>query len=194
MEAIRRDVARMTQLIDDLLAFALVSRCPLEMRRTEMWDVCAPLVDEFRTSHAAHEIVVRPEELGAVLGDAALLRQAVRNLLDNALKFSRGVVAPRIEIGCRESGDERVYFVKDNGVGFDMSYAGKLFGVFERLHHAAEFEGVGVGLAIVKQIIERHGGTVWAESAPGRGATFYFTLPGWRSRAEESSADGEVSG
>ena len=93
------------------------------------------------------------------------------------MKFSRNADPPRIQIGCERRGDAIVYFVRDNGVGFDPQHAGKLFGVFERLHTAADFEGTGVGLAIVKQIVERHGGQVWAEAAPGRGATFFFTLP-----------------
>lgn len=109
--------------------------------------------------------------------DPALLKQVLTNLLGNALKFSRNADPPRIQIGCERRADQTVYFVRDNGVGFDPQHAGKLFGVFERLHSAADFDGTGVGLAIVKQIIERHGGQVWADAAPERGATFFFTLP-----------------
>jgi light-regulated signal transduction histidine kinase (bacteriophytochrome) len=99
------------------------------------------------------------------------------NLISNAVKFTRGHVPERIAVGCREDGDRFVFFVKDNGVGFDMRYADKLFGVFHRLHSAEEFAGTGIGLANCKRIIERHGGKIWADSAPDAGATFYFSLP-----------------
>jgi two-component system, chemotaxis family, sensor kinase Cph1 len=99
------------------------------------------------------------------------------NLLSNALKFTRTTSNPQIAIGCVEHAGEQVMYVRDNGIGFDMRYVHKIFGVFERLHRAEDYEGTGVGLAIVKRIIERHGGRIWAESAPGRGASFYFTVP-----------------
>jgi chemotaxis family two-component system sensor kinase Cph1 len=117
--------------------------------------------------------------LGTAEADPALLRQALTNLLGNALKFTRGRTPAVVEVGCRsgeEPGGGPIYYVKDNGAGFDMRYAGKLFGVFERLHRADEYEGTGVGLAIVRRVIERHGGLVWADAKPGAGATFYFTL------------------
>lgn len=109
--------------------------------------------------------------------DPALLRQVFINLLANAVKFTRDEAEPRVEIRSWRDGDEAVYCVRDNGVGFDMAYADKLFGVFQRLHHDDEFEGTGVGLAIIQRLVQRHGGRVWAEAEPGRGATFYFTLP-----------------
>jgi light-regulated signal transduction histidine kinase (bacteriophytochrome) len=107
----------------------------------------------------------------------SMLRQVFANLLSNAIKFSRPKPASRIEIGGHIDGGEAVYFVKDNGVGFDMKYAGKLFGAFQRLHGVDEFEGTGIGLAIVKRIVGRHGGRAWAEGKPGEGATIYFALP-----------------
>ena len=131
--------------------------------------------------------------LGTAAADPALLRQALTNLLGNAIKYTRGRTPAVVEVGCRSAGEPGsgpVYYVKDNGAGFDMRYAEKLFGVFERLHRADEYEGTGVGLAIVRRVIERHGGRVWADSKPGEGATFYFTLapgPGAESTAEPSA-------
>jgi light-regulated signal transduction histidine kinase (bacteriophytochrome) len=119
---------------------------------------------------------IRIAELPAIKGDATLLRQVWQNLLGNALKFSRHAEAPRIEVGAELRGDVVEYFVRDNGAGFDMRYADKLFAVFARLH-GAEFAGTGIGLALVHRIIQRHGGRIWANSVPNAGATFYFTLP-----------------
>jgi light-regulated signal transduction histidine kinase (bacteriophytochrome) len=113
--------------------------------------------------------------LPAAMADETLLRQALVNLLDNAFKYSAKAPSPRVEVGW--AADERAYYVRDNGVGFDMAYAPKLFRAFERLHSDAEFEGTGIGLAIVKRVIDRHGGRIWAESAPGAGTTMRFTLP-----------------
>lgn len=117
------------------------------------------------------------QPLPPALGDPAMIYQILVNLLSNAMKFSRTKEAPVIEIGGRPEGDYNLYFCKDNGVGFDMKLADKLFGVFQRLHSDREFEGTGVGLAIVQRIIQRHGGQIWAEAEVGHGATFYFTLP-----------------
>jgi light-regulated signal transduction histidine kinase (bacteriophytochrome) len=125
-------------------------------------------------------------QLGALptaLVDPALFKQVWINLIGNAIKYSSKVGTPRVEIGGREDSAEAVYWVRDNGAGFDMRYADKLFGVFQRLHRTEEFEGTGVGLAIVKRIVTRHGGRVWAESEPGKGAAFFFALP-------RESADG----
>jgi PAS domain S-box-containing protein len=174
--AIRRNLAHMGKLIDDLLNFALIGRRPLTKQTVLLWDVVRGVLHEL--PHSASVVYeVSPDELGTVRADPGLLRQVITNLLDNALKFSRNADPPCIQIGCERRGDTVAYFVRDNGVGFDPQHAGKLFGVFERLHTGADFEGTGVGLAIVKQIIERHGGQVWADATPGRGATFFFTLP-----------------
>ncbi len=117
-------------------------------------------------------------DLPAAHGDPALLKQVWINLLSNAIKYSRHAEQARIEIGSLAEPRAKVYFVRDNGAGFDMKYAGKLFGVFQRLHRADEFEGTGIGLATVQRMVHRHGGRVWAEAKPNQGATFYFTLEG----------------
>jgi PAS domain S-box-containing protein len=174
--AIRRNLARMGKLIDDLLNFALIGRRPLQKQPLVLWDMVRTVLHELPHSPSV-VYEVSPDELRTVQADPALLKQVLTNLLGNALKFSRDADPPRIQIGCERRADQTVYFVRDNGIGFDPQHAGKLFGVFERLHTAADFDGTGVGLAIVKQIIERHGGQVWADAAPGRGATFFFTLP-----------------
>jgi light-regulated signal transduction histidine kinase (bacteriophytochrome) len=127
------------------------------------------------TNGGGAEVVVSP--LPRVQGDAGMLRQVWANFISNALKYSARVPQPRVEIGGREDGAERVFWVRDNGVGFDMKYVGKLFGVFQRLHGAEGFDGTGVGLAIAHRVVSRHGGRVWAEGKPDQGAAFYFSLP-----------------
>jgi light-regulated signal transduction histidine kinase (bacteriophytochrome) len=130
---------------------------------------------ELRGSREERRIEFAVGKLGTVEADPALLKQALANLLGNALKFTRERDPAKVEVGCLELS---VYYVRDNGAGFVMRQYDRLFGVFQRLHRAEEYEGTGVGLAIVQRVITRHGGRVWAESAPGQGATFYFTLAG----------------
>ena len=134
-------------------------------------------MEELRPATTGRQIEFRLGSLPACQGDPALLKQVWMNLLSNALKYSGKRELALIEIGCRPAAEAVTFFVRDNGVGFDMRYAEKLFGVFQRLHRAEEYEGTGVGLAIVQRIIRRHGGEVSAEAQPGQGATFSFTLP-----------------
>jgi len=136
------------------------------------------VLEELKPQREGRQIEIRVGDLPPCYGDSALLKQVWVNLLSNAIKYSRGREPAVVEIGCVCEGDENTYFVRDNGTGFDMQYAHKLFGVFQRLHRADEFEGTGVGLAIVQRIIHRHGGRVWAEGVAGKGATFHFTLEG----------------
>ena len=175
---IDENTRRMGQLIDDLLAFSRLGRKELETAPVNMTDLVEGIADGLRRGEGDRAIDVAIAALPPAHGDRDLLRQALTNLLQNALKFTRRRPAARIDIGTRADGGETVYFVKDNGAGFDERYAGKLFGVFQRLHRVDEFEGTGVGLAIVQRIIHRHGGRVWAEGKVDEGATFYFTLPG----------------
>jgi light-regulated signal transduction histidine kinase (bacteriophytochrome) len=141
-------------------------------------DLVHEVLDELQPEPKSSTTHIVVGELGAVDADPALLRHVLTNLLSNAIKFTAKTATPTIEVGCRDAtdGEGRTYYVKDNGAGFDMQYAQKLFGVFQRFHGPEEFEGTGVGLAIVQQIIVRHGGRVWADASPGQGATFYFTL------------------
>jgi signal transduction histidine kinase len=133
------------------------------------------IADELQAQYPAARIALAA--LPIVDGDATMLHQIMQNLIGNALKFSAGRTDARVEAGWREENGERVFFVRDNGAGFDPRYADRLFGMFQRLHSEKEFPGTGVGLAIVKRLVERHGGRIWAESEPNAGATFSFTLP-----------------
>jgi light-regulated signal transduction histidine kinase (bacteriophytochrome) len=133
-------------------------------------------VAELQEDRAGRRVEIRIDNLPPCYADPGLLKQVFANLLGNAVKFTRDRDPAYIEVGCEQAQGLQVYFVRDNGVGFDMRYADKLFGVFQRLHQADEYEGAGVGLAIVQRIIHRHGGKVWAEALEGKGATFYFTL------------------
>lgn len=168
---------RMGQLIDDLLAFAHLSRQPLRRRQVDATALVQKILDELQGEDDGRRIDVRLEPLPPCLADGALLRQVWTNLLSNAFKFTRKREHAMIAIGWQQQAQEKAYFVSDNGAGFDMRYADKLFGVFQRLHSATDFEGTGIGLSIAQRIIHRHGGRIWGQSAAGEGATFYFTLP-----------------
>jgi signal transduction histidine kinase len=166
----------MGQLIDGLLAFSRLGQQQLERRLVDVETLTRALVTDMTAEGAAARAEVSIGELPAAYADPALLRQALVNLLSNAFKYSRDRPTPRIEIGSLCESEVITYFIRDNGTGFDMRHADKLFQVFQRLHRAEEYEGTGLGLALVARIISRHGGRVWAEAKPDQGATFYFTL------------------
>lgn len=177
VQAIRSGSVQMSQLIDDLLSFSRVGRHEVLRRRVNLSDVCSEVLTEAAADIRASGAEITLHDLPVVLADPSLMRVVFANLVSNALKYSRGRRPPRVEIGTTRHAGEPVIFVKDNGVGFDMRDADKLFGVFQRLHHAHEFEGTGVGLATTRRVIERHGGRVWAEADVDVGATFFFTIP-----------------
>lgn len=176
IQLIRDDTRAMEELIQGLLAFARVSRQPLQKQWVAQGDLVRAVWAELLAVQTERRVELTMGELPACEADPVLLKQVWRNLLSNALKFTVKREIAQIEFGFRQVGEENVFFVKDNGAGFDLEQAGKLFGVFQRLHPEEEYEGSGVGLAIVERIIRRHGGRIWAQAAVDRGATFYFTL------------------
>lgn len=167
----------MGQLVDDLLDFSRLGRQPLQKRVVNLDELVRQVINEINGGENRHKPEIQINRLPTVDADAMLLKQVYVNLLSNAFKYTRNCNAPRIDIGAHNTDKSTVFYVKDNGAGFDMKYSSKLFGVFQRLHRAEEFEGTGVGLAIVQRIIHRHGGRVWAESEVNKGATFLFELP-----------------
>lgn len=179
LAAVLRNVKKMTELIHDLLAFSRVSHQPLEKQRLSLDKLARQCFEEFSRETAGRKIQLSIQPELVACGDAALLKQVMANLLSNAIKFTRKRDVATIEVGRRPGEDHApgVFFVRDNGTGFDMDQADRLFGVFQRLHHQEEYEGTGLGLAIVQNIIHRHGGRVWTQSARDQGATFFFTLP-----------------
>ena len=168
---------RMHSLIDGLLRLAQLGRQPLEKRPVQLAALAREVLRDLGGQLAGRDIDVRIAELPACVADAALMRQVLVNLLSNALKFTRHRQPAVVELGSVNQRGDTVYFVRDNGAGFDMVHAERLFEAFTRLHRPAEFEGTGIGLSIVQRIIERHGGRIWADARPGQGATFYFALP-----------------
>jgi PAS domain S-box-containing protein len=168
---------RMAALIDDLLTLSRTGRAPLEMRSVPLRPLVDEVIVDLKPDIARRRIEWRIEALPTVRGDPSLLRVVLQNLLDNAVKYTRPQRGTVIQIGAQrlEDGETAIY-VRDNGVGFDMRYADRLFGVFQRLHRADEFEGTGIGLATARRVVHRHGGRIWAEGEPGRGACFFFTV------------------
>lgn len=178
MTMILESAKRMGDLIDDLLAFSRMGRVEAQMTLVDLDQLAKEVVSELRQETVGREIVWRIESLPTCYGDRSMLRVVLVNLVSNAIKFTRQRARAEIEIGCTKgSEDKAAVFIRDNGAGFDMKYVHKLFGVFQRLHHADEFEGTGIGLATVQRIIHRHGGKVRAEGAVDQGATFYFSVP-----------------
>jgi len=165
---------RMGRLIDDLLCFSRLGRQELKKSVVSMDAMVRQTVSSLGRDQPAE---FRIADLSTAYVDPLLIKQVWQNLIENALKYSGTRTPPLIEIGAIDGSREKIYYVKDNGVGFDMNYVHKLFKVFSRLHHQHEFEGTGVGLAIVQRLIHRHGGRVWVEAQPDMGATFYFSLP-----------------
>jgi len=175
---IASNAQRMNELIDDLLAFSRLTRQEFQRAEVDVGGLVQTVLAEVPPpKHQDPQPNIHVHVLPKVHGDSSMLRQVFANLVSNAVKFSRHSPDPLVEIGALPNHSEVVFFVRDNGVGFDMKYAPKLFQVFQRLHKAEQFEGTGVGLAIVQRIVQRHGGRVWAEASPDRGATFYFSLP-----------------
>jgi Bacteriophytochrome (light-regulated signal transduction histidine kinase) len=177
LNAIMNNAHMMGQLIDDLITFSRISRKEVTHQPINMRQLAETCLHEIQESNGKIKYNVRIHDLPPCEGDQSMIKQVWMNLISNAVKYSSREALPAIEIGYKEKENEHVYFVKDNGVGFDMQYAHKLFGVFQRLHSSEAFEGTGVGLALTKRIINKHAGDIWAESAPGEGATFYISLP-----------------
>lgn len=173
---VRKNSQKMGQLIDDLLAFSRLGRQPVKRERVDLTQLARDILDELRGDYEGREIRLTVDDLGFARVDPALLKQVLMNLLSNAIKFTGRKTLAEIRVGRDAATETPVYYVADNGAGFDKRYADKLFGVFQRLHRAEEYDGTGVGLAIVQRVIHRHGGRVWAEGEVEQGATFYFTL------------------
>lgn len=176
LQTIRNSARHLGALIDDLLAFAQLKQLELSKHAVDTNILVQATLDELGAPWANRQVELRVGDLPASPGDPALLKQVWLNLLSNALKYTNKRDKAEIEIGCRKANGVDVFFVRDNGTGFDMRYVDKLFGVFQRFHRAEDYEGTGVGLAIVQRIVHRHGGSIWAEAVVDRGATFYFTL------------------
>lgn len=191
IQLIRNGSGEMSELIYALLEFSRLGRQAISRDTVDLNQLCLDAYRDLEGERGGRKVELRLQTLPQADGDRALLRVVFNNLLSNALKYTRPRDVAVIEVGLAPGQDSGgpVYFVRDNGVGFDLDDAARLFGVFQRLHHAHEFEGTGVGLATVRRIVERHGGRIWAEAVPDQGATFFFTLP-----PHAASAAGEASG
>lgn len=187
LERIQANVDRMGQLIDDLLRLSRATRTGLNRTRADISALASQVIDEFRSAEPGRQVEVVIEDGLVTTGDSHLIQLALDNLLANAWKFTGKRERPVIAVGAVQQDGEPVYFVRDNGAGFDMRYAGKLFDPLQRLHTASDFDGNGIGLAIVHRIVSRHGGRIWAESEPGKGATFFFTFTPSRANLEQQS-------
>jgi two-component system sensor kinase len=178
LNVIRSETQRLGRLIDDLLAFSRLGRQQIEPVKIDMRAMAREVFDELAALDPGRQLQLDLQPLPPAFGSQAMIRQVWVNLIGNAIKFTKERAPGEITIGARNGPDGgQTYYVRDNGAGFDMQHAGKLFGVFQRLHSEQEFPGTGVGLALVQRIVQRHGGRIWAEAEVGRGATFFFTLP-----------------
>jgi light-regulated signal transduction histidine kinase (bacteriophytochrome) len=177
IRVVSENAQRMGRLIDDLLKFSKTGRQEMTISRIKMTELFKSISAELIPAYPEQKIEMNFHNLPDASGDLSLLKLVVNNLLSNAIKFSGKRELSIIEIGGYSTANELVYFVKDNGTGFDMRFSSKLFGVFQRLHSMEEFSGTGVGLALAKRIVDRHGGRIWAESELDKGAVFYFSLP-----------------
>jgi two-component system sensor histidine kinase/response regulator len=176
LDRVREASQQMSQLIDDVLYLARVTRAEMREQEVDLSGLVTLLLDRMREAEPGREVEAKVRPGVTVVADGQLLRIAVENLLENAWKFTGKATGARIEFGQTSVAGEPAYFIRDNGAGFDMAYADRLFGPFQRLHLASEFPGTGIGLATVQRIIHRHGGRVWAEAMLGQGATFHFTI------------------
>jgi signal transduction histidine kinase len=176
LQRIRGSAQRMGELINDLLTFARFGRQTLSLKPVDTRGLIEQVLQDLEGPIVARGVEIKMGELPTMHADPILMREVFLNLLDNAVKFTGQRAKPIIEVGCQTDQHPQVWYVRDNGIGFDMNHAGQLFGVFTRLHSAQEFEGTGVGLALVQRIVQRHGGEIWAHAQPNCGATFYFTL------------------
>jgi signal transduction histidine kinase len=176
MVQVQQAAQQMSDLIDALMRLSLVGRQALSLQKVDVAELVRGVVEELRQANAQRQVTVRIGPMPDVMADQQLLRQVFVNLLSNAFKYTRHVTAAEIDVRAEPRGVERVFSVRDNGPGFDMSRAERLFHAFQRLHSLEEFEGSGVGLSIVQRVVQRHGGRVWAHSVPGKGASFFFTL------------------
>ena len=177
IQVIRSNASRMDDLITDLLKLSRVSRTALRLTDVDMASTAHSMFKEVMTSMQENSFEFLVADIPEAYCDLGLMKQVWQNLLSNAIKYSKNSEQKRIEVSAEETDEERIYIVKDFGAGFDEKYKQKLFGTFQRLHAADEFEGNGVGLAIVKRIIDRHGGRLWADGSIGKGATFSFSVP-----------------
>jgi light-regulated signal transduction histidine kinase (bacteriophytochrome) len=188
LDRIESSAKKMSQLIDDLLSFARVSKTEIRRSEIDMGALTGKVIEELKPVIGERNIRFEVTDLPPAFGDLSMVRQVIVNFLTNAIKFTRTREVSVIEVGGYKKEKENVYFIRDNGVGFDRKFGEKLFGLFQRMHSSQQFEGTGIGLFMIKQIIEKHGGKVWAEGEPDKGATFYFTLP---CKGVVTSADSE---
>jgi light-regulated signal transduction histidine kinase (bacteriophytochrome) len=177
LNVVRENTKKMGQLIDDILLLSRAGRQEMKFTELDMSSLAKNIYRDFHQDTQERAIIFTVDDLPRAKGDRALITQVFTNLIGNAIKFTQGKPNAKIEVGFDYNEDDYIYYVKDNGAGFDMKYYDKLFGLFQRLHTQEEFKGTGVGLSIVQRIISRHGGRVWGEGEIGKGATIYFSLP-----------------